>query len=313
MRVIRTVAELRAELLESRRAGRKIGLVPTMGAFHDGHLSLMRRAREDCAVVVVSLFVNPTQFNDPDDLDGYPRDPERDAALAAEIGVDYLFAPAVEEVYPDGFATTVSVRGITETLEGAHRGRAHFDGVATMVTKLLNMVGPDVAYFGQKDAQQAVVIQRFVRDLDIPVAIDVCPTVRESDGLAMSSRNVHLSAADRARATALHRALGTVRDAVSAGERDPGAARDLALAELARAEIEPDYLELVSADTMAPLQRIDREALVVLAAPVGETRLIDNELIRPASETDGDGKSLNRSTSTARWRPRSGRQPSRKE
>lgn len=289
MKVIRTVDGLRAALLESKRAGRTIGLVPTMGAFHDGHLSLMRRARRDCAVVVVSLFVNPTQFNDAADLNGYPRDPDRDAALAAELGVDYLFTPAVEEVYPDGFATTVSVREITETLEGAHRGRAHFDGVATVVTKLFNMVGPDIAYFGQKDAQQAIVIQRLVRDLDIPVTIEVCPTVRDSDGLAMSSRNAHLSPADRARATALHRALGAVRDAVSAGERDPGAARELALAELARAEIEPDYVELVSARTMAPLQRIDRAALAVLAAPVGGTRLIDNELIDPPSETDDGG------------------------
>lgn len=289
MKVIRTVAGLRAELLESKRAGRTIGLVPTMGAFHDGHLSLIRRARRDCAVVVVSLFVNPTQFNDATDLNGYPRDPDRDAALAAELGVDYLFAPAVEEVYPEGFATTVSVQGITETLEGAHRGRAHFDGVATVVTKLFNMVGPDIAYFGQKDAQQTIVIQRLVRDLDIPVTIEVCPTVRDSDGLAMSSRNVHLSPAERARATALHRALGAVRDAVSAGERDPGAARELALAELARAEIEPDYVELVSAGTMAPLQRIDRAALALLAAPVGGTRLIDNELIEPPSETDDGG------------------------
>ena len=289
MKVIRTVAGLRAELLESKRAGRTIGLVPTMGAFHAGHLSLIRRARRDCAVVVVSLFVNPTQFNDDTDLNGYPRDPDRDAALAAELGVDYLFAPGVEEVYPEGFATTISVHGITETLEGAHRGRAHFDGVATVVTKLFNMVGPDIAYFGQKDAQQAIVIQRLVRDLDIPVTIEVCPTVRESDGLAMSSRNVHLSPADRARATALHRALGAVRDAVSAGERDPGAARELALAELARAEIEPDYVELVSAGTMAPLQRIDRAALALLAAPVGGTRLIDNELIDPPSETDDGG------------------------
>jgi pantoate--beta-alanine ligase len=289
MKAIRTVAELRAELLGPRRAGRTIGLVPTMGAFHDGHLSLMRRARRDCAVVVVSLFVNPTQFNDATDLDGYPRDPERDAALAAEIGVDYLFTPAVEEVYPDGFATTVSVRGVTETLEGTYRGRAHFDGVATVVTKLFNMVGPDVAYFGQKDAQQAAVIQRLVRDLDIPVAIEVCPIVRESDGLAMSSRNVHLSPADRIRATALHRALGAVQDAVRAGERDPTAARELALAELAGAEIEPDYLELVSAETMAPLRRIHGDALAVLAAPVGTTRLIDNEQIHAPSNTDGDG------------------------
>jgi pantoate--beta-alanine ligase len=284
MNVIHTVAELRAELLEPRRAGRRIGLVPTMGAFHEGHVSLMRRARRDCDVVVVSLFVNPAQFNDAGDLDAYPRDPGRDAELATEVGVDYLFAPPVEEVYPPGFGTTVSVAGVTERLEGAHRGRAHFDAVATVVTKLFNIASPDVAYFGQKDAQQAVVIRRLVRDLNIPVAIEVCPTVREADGLAMSSRNVHLSPADRARATALHRALRAAADAVRVGERDPGAARDLALAELARAKIEPDYLELVSADTMAPLDRVDREALAVLAAPVGGTRLIDNEPIHPSSD-----------------------------
>jgi pantoate--beta-alanine ligase len=288
MKVIRTVAELRAELLEPRRAGRTIGLVPTMGSFHEGHLSLMRHARQDCDVVVVSLFVNPTQFNDATDLDAYPRDPDRDAGLAADIGVDYLFAPAVEEVYRPGFATTVSVAGLTETLEGAHRGRAHFDGVATVVTKLFNMVGPDVAYFGQKDAQQALVIQRFVRDLDIPVAIEVCPTVREADGLAMSSRNVHLSPADRARATALHRALSAAREAISAGERNPGAARERALAELTSDGIEPEYVELVSADGLAPIERIDGDVLAVLAAPVGGTRLIDNE---PIQAPNGDRRS----------------------
>jgi pantoate--beta-alanine ligase len=289
VKTIRTIAELRAELLEPRRAGRRIGLVPTMGAFHDGHLSLMRRAREDCDVVVVSLFVNPSQFNDAGDLEAYPRDPERDAALAVEIGVDYLFAPAIGEIYPPGFATTVVVADVTESLEGAHRGRAHFDAVATVVTKLFNIVGPDVAYFGQKDAQQAVVIKRFVRDLDIPVAIEVCPTVREPDGLAMSSRNVHLSPADRDRALALHRALAAARDAVGAGERDPGAARERALAELARAGVEPEYVELVSPDTLVPLERITGRVLAVLAAPVGGTRLIDNELIPPAGEAGATG------------------------
>ncbi len=291
MNVIRSVAKLRAELLEPRRAGRRIGLVPTMGAFHEGHLSLMRRARRDCDVAVVSLFVNPAQFNDAGDLHAYPRDPERDAELAIEVGIDYLFAPPVEEVYPSGFATTVSVAGVTETLEGTHRGRAHFDGVTTIVTKLFNMVSPDVAYFGQKDAQQAVVIRRLVRDLDIPVAIEVCPTVREADGLAMSSRNVHLSPADRARATALNRALRAAADAVRAGERDPGAARERALAELTRADIEPEYVELVSADTLAPLHRIAGDVLAVLAAPVGGTRLIDNQPIQPPEVgSNGSGR-----------------------
>ena len=282
MNVIRSVAELRAALREPRRSGWTIGLVPTMGAFHEGHLSLMRRARRDCDVVVVSLFVNPAQFDDPADLERYPRDRARDEALAAEIGVDHLFAPDVKEVYPPGFATSVSVAGITETLEGAHRGRAHFDGVATVVTKLFNIVGPDVAYFGQKDAQQALVIRRLVRDLDMPVRIEVCPTVRETDGLALSSRNAHLSPADRARATALHRALDAVQDAVSAGERDPDVLQERALAVLTSEGIEPDYLKLVSADTLVPVTQIEHDFLAVLAAHVGETRLIDNQLIQPS-------------------------------
>lgn len=280
MKRLDTIAAVRSALAQPRRGGRNIALVPTMGAFHEGHLSLMRRARQNCQVVVVSLFVNPTQFNDPSDLAGYPRDPDRDAALAAEIGVDCLFAPSPEEVYPRGFATNVSVGGLTERLEGAHRGRAHFDGVTTVVTKLFNIVGPDVAYFGQKDAQQTLVIRRLVRDLDLPVRIEVCPTVREPDGLALSSRNAHLSAADRARAAGLHRALAAVQQAVDAGERDPDAARAHALTELEAAQIEPEYLELVSADTLSPVRGLDGDVLALIAARVGGTRLIDNELIR---------------------------------
>jgi pantoate--beta-alanine ligase len=280
MNVISTVAELRATLLAPRRAGQTIGLVPTMGAFHEGHLSLMRRARRECDVVVVSLFVNPAQFNDPSDLTAYPRDAEHDAVLAADIGVDHLFAPSVDEVYPAGFATTVSVGDVTETLEGVHRGRGHFDGVTTVVTKLFNMVGPDVAYFGQKDAQQALVIRRLVRDLDMPVRIEVCPTIREPDGLALSSRNAHLSASERIRATSLHRALDAIRQAVAAGEHDPDVVRALALAELTAAEVEPDYVELVSSETLERVDRIDGEVLAVLAARVGGTRLIDNQLIQ---------------------------------
>jgi pantoate--beta-alanine ligase len=296
MRVLDTIAEVRATLTAPRRAGRTIGLVPTMGAFHEGHLSLMRRAREDCDVVVVSLFVNPAQFNDPADLTAYPRDPQRDGALAAELGVDYMFAPAAEEIYPPGFATTVSVGGVTETLEGAHRGRAHFDGVSTVVTKLFNIVGPDVAYFGQKDAQQAEVIKRLVRDLDLPVRIEVCPTVREPDGLALSSRNAHLSPTERARAIALHRALDAMQYAVNSGERDPAVVRARALAELDAAEIEPDYVELVSTDTLAPVSRIDGDVLAVLAGSVGRTRLIDNRLIQLSLNHD-------REVATPRWAP----------
>ncbi len=299
MNVIPTVAELRPALLGPRRAGRTIGLVPTMGAFHEGHLSLMRRARRDCDVVVVSLFVNPAQFNDPVDLDRYPRDRARDEALAAELGVDYLFAPSVEEVYPSGFSTKVSVTGITESFEGAHRGRAHFEGVTTVVSKLFNMVAPDVAYFGQKDAQQALAIRRMARDLDIPVRIEVCPTVRDADGLALSSRNAHLSPGDRARATALHRALASMQDAVSAGERDAAAVRAHADAELEAAAIEPDYIEIVSTETLAPVGRIEGDVLAVLAAYVGETRLIDNQLIQPSLNDKREVATPSRAPTTA--------------
>ncbi len=282
MRIVRTVAELRESLAAPRHDGESIGLVPTMGAFHDGHMSLMRRARVECDVVVVSLFVNPMQFNQSRDLDSYPRDEARDEALATELGVDYLFAPPVEEVYPPGFATTVTVAGATEVLEGAHRGRAHFDGVTTVVTKLFNMVMPDVAYFGQKDAQQALVIGRLVRDLDIPVRVEVGATVREPDGLAMSSRNALLSGSERTRAAALHRALAAISEAVARGEHDPASARARGLAELTSAGIEPEYLELVSADSLAPVEQIDGEVLALIAAQVGTTRLIDNELIHGA-------------------------------
>ena len=279
MRPIRSIADVHAALQGSRRAGRVIGLVPTMGALHEGHLSLLRRARQQCDVVVMSLFVNPAQFNEAADLVSYPRDEERDLALAEREGVDFVFAPSADEMYPPGFATTVSVAGLTEPLEGEHRGRAHFDGVTTVVTKLLNIVAPDVAFFGQKDAQQAIVIGRLVADLNIPVRIQVCPTAREPDGLAMSSRNVLLSPDQRSSAPSLHRALHAIQIAVDAGERDPAAARAQALAELTSPELELEYLELVSPDTLAPLERLDGEALAVIAARIGVTRLIDNEVI----------------------------------
>ncbi len=286
MKTIRTVADLRAALSPARREGRTVGLVPTRGAVHEGQLSLMRAARRRCDVVVVSLFVNPAQFNDAGDLAVYPRDEERDAAQAAELGVDYLFAPAVDEVYPPGFATTVSVSGLTEDLEGAARGRSHFDGVTTVVAKLLNMVGPDVAFFGQKDAQQAAVVRRLVRDLNLPVEVATCPTVRAPDGLALSSRNQLLSAPDRRRATTLHRALVSVRAAVAAGERSPDAATEAARGALAEAGVEPEYLTVVSAQTMEPVERIEGDVLVVIAARVGAVRLIDN---LPISTADIQG------------------------
>jgi pantoate--beta-alanine ligase len=287
MNTVRTVAELRASLRPTRLAERTIGLVPTMGALHDGHLSLVRHARATCDVVVVSLFVNPAQFDDAGDLAAYPRDEERDAALAAEAGADLLFAPSRDEVYPPGFATTVHVEGLTATLEGAHRGVGHFDGVTTVVTKLLNMVAPDVAFFGQKDAQQALVIGRLVRDLDLPVRIEILPTVREHDGLALSSRNVHLDGADRERALALHDALRAAEAALQAGERDAGALRETALRAMHDHGVEPDYLELVSTDDLSPLARVDGQALLAVAARVGPTRLIDNTILSANGKPGG--------------------------
>jgi pantoate--beta-alanine ligase len=285
MRTIRTVAELRSALDPARRAGRRIGLVPTMGALHEGHLSLIRRARAGCDEVVVSLFVNPTQFNEATDLGAYPRDESRDAELALAAGADYLFAPGVEEVYPRGFATTVSVASLTERLEGEQRGRNHFDGVTTVVAKLFNMVGPDVAYFGQKDAQQAAVIERLVRDLDFPTRIEVCPTVREPDGLALSSRNARLSPLERERATVLYRALQTVSDAIADGEREPGAVLAAPRAAIASTEgVELEYLELVDPHTFAPVPRVEPgDLLAVVAARVGRARLIDNKPINMPS------------------------------
>ena len=285
MRTLRTVAEVRTALGADRRAGSVVGLVPTMGGFHEGHLSLIRRARAECDVVVASLFVNPTQFDDPRDLEAYPRDEARDAGLAAELGVDYLFAPPPEELYPEGFSTTVSVTDVTEMLEGAHRGPGHFAGVATVVAKLLNIVAPDVAYFGQKDAQQALVIRRLIRDLNLPVRIEVCPTMREPDGLAMSSRNVHLDDAERTRAAALHRGLSAIQRALDAGERDPAALRAIAVAELGQAGIEPEYLVLADPATLTPVPAIDGEVLALVAARVGATRLIDNLRVRPRAVT----------------------------
>jgi pantoate--beta-alanine ligase len=281
VRTVRTVKELREALAPERRAARSIGLVPTMGYFHDGHLSLIRRARVQCDVVVVSLFVNPAQFAPGEDLATYPRDEARDAELAEAEGVDLLFAPPVEEVYPEGFDTRVTVGGLTETLEGApdQRGPEHFAGVATVVTKLFNMAGPDVAYFGQKDAQQALVIQRLVRDLDIPVRIEVCPTVREPEGLALSSRNAYLSPSDRERALGLSRALRAAEATVRSGQIDAEAVLAAARGELDAHGIDPDYLELRSTTDLSPVERVNGSTLLAVAARVGRARLIDNTIL----------------------------------
>ena len=241
----------------------------------------MRRARSETDVVVVSLFVNPAQFGPGEDLEAYPRDEQRDERLAEAEGVDVLFAPPVEEVYPEGFATTVSVGDLTEMLEGdeAQRGPEHFQGVTTVVTKLFNMAAPDVAYFGQKDAQQALVIRKLVRDLDIPVRIEVCPTIRDPDGLALSSRNAYLSPDERERALALNRALRAAEAAVASGTRDAAAVVAAARDELDRAGVEPDYLQLRSATDLSPVERVNGSTLLAVAARVGRARLIDNAIL----------------------------------
>ena len=279
MRIVRTIDELRGVLDPRRREGARIGLVPTMGYFHEGHLSLMRRAREGNDVVVVSLFVNPTQFNDPADLEAYPRDETRDAAMAQSAGVDLLFAPDAREMYRRDATTSITVGDVSESLEGESRGPGHFRGVATVVAKLLNIVQPTVAYFGQKDAQQALVIRRMVRDLDFPVRIEVCPTIREPDGLAMSSRNVRLSATARAQALALKHGLDAAAAAITRGERDASRVEQKARDEMKMFRVEPEYFALVSAETLAPLRTLSGEVLIAVAARVGGVRLIDNQLV----------------------------------
>jgi pantoate--beta-alanine ligase len=284
MRTVRTVAALRAALAQPRRAGRRIGLVPTMGALHEGHLSLVGQARASCDEVVVTLFVNPTQFDERADLNAYPRDEARDAALAEAAGADLLFAPSPAEVYPPGFDTTVTVGGVSAPLEGELRGPTHFAGVATVVCKLLNMAQPDVAFFGQKDAQQVAVIRRLVRDLDIPVEIEIGATVREPDGLALSSRNARLRGDERERALALRRGLDAVRDRAAAGERDPAALAAAGRAAMAPFSVEPEYLALVAPDTFAPVRSVgDERVLVAVAARVGDVRLIDNDILEGGS------------------------------
>ncbi len=290
MRLVRTVDELRTALAPARHspgavasaiAPHTIALVPTMGALHEGHLSLIRQARSQCDTVVVTLFVNPSQFDESSDLDSYPRCEAADAKLVEQANVDMLFVPSIEEIYPDGFATAVEVYGLTDRLEGASRSASHFRGVTTVVTKLINIVSPDLVYLGQKDAQQVAVIKRMVADLNLPVAIEVCGTERERDGLAMSSRNAHLNPEQRARAPALYEALEHASDLAYAGERSAkrlvGAAHETMLAR----KVEPEYVELVDPQTFEPCEALDAAAVMVVAARIGDTRLIDNLLLDP--------------------------------
>ncbi len=275
LQIIRTVEDLRAATSALRREGKVIGMVPTMGALHDGHLSLVRAAQEHCDAVVVSIFVNPTQFNDPADLEKYPRTEDTDIAMLKPLGVDIVYAPNAKEMYATGFATNVSVSGISDGLCGATRP-GHFDGVATVVTKLLLQAMPDKAFFGEKDFQQLAVIRRFVADLNIPVVIKGCPTQRENDGLAMSSRNTRLSERERKIAPQLFQTLKRV-----AAEIESGADVKVSIQEAGASLIETgfakvDYLELRASDDLTPLDQIDRPARLFVAAFLGDVRLIDN-------------------------------------
>jgi pantoate--beta-alanine ligase len=279
MITLSTIADLRAACDAARAAGARVGFVPTMGFFHEGHRSLMRAARADNDLVVVSLFVNPTQFAATEDLGAYPRDPEGDATAADAEGVDVLFTPTVDEMYRTGARTTVHVDGLTERLCGASRP-GHFDGVTTVVAKLFSIVGPCRAYFGRKDAQQLAVIRRMTTDLDLPVDVVGCPLVRDFDGLALSSRNTYLDTDERRAATILAGSLYVASEAVVAGERDAAAVKQKVVDTIAFApQVRIDYVEVVDATTLEPVERLTGDTLVALAAFVGKARLIDNVTI----------------------------------
>ena len=270
---------------QARMSERIVGLVPTMGALHEGHFSLIRDAKRQCSPVVVSIFVNPTQFGPSEDFKKYPRPIERDRAALEEMGVDFLFAPSVEEMYPKGFQTIVTVEDLSERVEGRARP-GHFRGVATVVLKLFEIVQPHFAFFGRKDAQQARIIRKMAGDLDLDVSIAVCPIVREADGLAISSRNVYLNPDQRTAATALYKSLQAVRSEIGAGERDiVRLLKDLRDVIAAEPGIRLDYAEIVDADTFEPVVSLRGSCYVLLAAFLGTTRLIDNALIE--QELDG--------------------------
>ena len=281
MLTARTVQDLRRLVSAWRRAGSSIGVAPTMGALHAGHLSLAAASRGRADRSIVTLFVNPKQFDDPADLARYPRTGESDRAKLAPLGIDLLFAPPPEVMYPAGFATTLSVSGVTDGLCGADRP-GHFDGVATVVCKLLIQTGADFAFFGEKDYQQLAAVRRMARDLDLPVEIVGCPTVRDPDGLALSSRNALLSPEERARAPSLHRALVTAARRLRNGE-DTRCLADAAAGIAAAGFSTVDYVELRDAEDLAPMQRLDRPARLLAAAHIGRARLIDNIAVEPAA------------------------------
>jgi pantoate--beta-alanine ligase len=276
VRTYATIAEFRDALDTERRSGRAIGLVPTMGYLHDGHRSLMDAAVVANGVAALTIFVNPLQFAPTEDLSTYPRDLDRDLAMARAAGIDHVFTPSVAEMYPEPIATTVSVSGVSSALEGASRP-THFDGVATVVAKLFSIVGPCRAYFGEKDFQQLAVVRKMTRDLSLPVTVVGCPTVREADGLALSSRNVNLSPAERAAAPVLHRALHIGRSAIERGERDAAAVRSVMATAVAEEPLAPlDYAEVVDAATFVVPDPLVGSLRLLIAARFAKARLIDN-------------------------------------
>lgn len=280
MRVISSAAEITVLCKEARRSGKRIGLVPTMGALHEGHLSLVRTARSQADVVVVSLFVNPTQFGPKEDFSSYPRTLEKDSALLQAEKVDFLFNPSVEEMYSPGASTWVIVEGLSEKLDGRSRP-GHFRGVTTVVSKLFSIVQPDLAFFGQKDGAQASIIRKMVSDLHFDLRVVVCPIVREKDGLAMSSRNVYLNPAQRKAATVLYRALMRIQTLADQGESNSARLSEAGKQVITEEpSVRLDFLEIVDWDTLDPVADISRSALVAVAAYVGETRLIDNVLLQ---------------------------------
>jgi pantoate--beta-alanine ligase len=278
MVILERVADVRAASREARARGERVGLVPTMGYLHRGHLTLVRRARELADFVVVSIFVNPAQFGPAEDLDSYPRDPARDATQCRAEGVDAIFSPPVEEIYPPGHETYVTVEELSKPLCGASRPQ-HFRGVATVVAKLFNMVEPDVAVFGEKDYQQLLVVRKMVRDLNLGVAVVGVPTVREPDGLALSSRNAYLSQAERRQALSLAKALALAQELVSSGEHRADALERTVRQVLDEAGVRVDYAELRHPETLEPLADVTDKALLALAAHVGSARLIDNRVL----------------------------------
>jgi pantoate--beta-alanine ligase len=281
MKIFVTIPEVRAALSASRVTRKRVGLVPTMGALHEGHLSLVRAAKKECDAVAVSIFVNPAQFGPTEDLAKYPRQIERDRALLEEAGADILFAPSVQEIYGSGNSTWVLVEGLSDKLDGRSRP-GHFRGVATVVAKLFNIIEPQVAFFGQKDAAQLAVIRRMVRDLNFPVEIIAGAIVREPGGLAMSSRNAYLSPEERGRALVLQRSLVRAQEEFRSGERIAAKLISAALEVLAsEPEVALDYLEIVNPDTLEPVEQVAQTALLAIAARVGNTRLIDNVLLIP--------------------------------